>query len=138
MGRRVDNTVELPLRTQEDVVLVRQKTRSQAVAIGLSLVDQTKFVTAASELARNTVIHGGGGTVRLEIVEASLKRGIRLTFEDQGPGIRDVEQALRDGYTTGTGMGLGLGGARRLASEFKIDSKPGVGTKVSITQWTKQ
>jgi serine/threonine-protein kinase RsbT len=138
MGRRVDNTVELPLRTQEDVVFVRQKTRSQAVAIGLSLVDQTKFVTAASELARNTVIHGGGGTVRLEIVEASLKRGIRLTFEDQGPGIRDVEQALRDGYTTGTGMGLGLGGARRLASEFKIDSKPGVGTKVSITQWTKQ
>ena len=138
MGRRVDNTVELPLRTQEDVVLVRQKTRSQAVAIGLSLVDQTKFVTAASELARNTVIHGGGGTVRLEIVEASLKRGIRLTFEDQGPGIRDVEQALRDGYTTGTGMGLGLGGARRLASEFLIDSKPGVGTKVSITQWTKQ
>jgi len=138
MGRRVDNTVELPLRTQEDVVLVRQKTRSQAVAIGLSLVDQTKFVTAASELARNTVIHGGGGTVRLEIVEASLKRGIRLTFEDQGPGIRDVEQALRDGYTTGTGMGLGLGGARRLASEFMIDSKPGVGTKVSITQWTKQ
>src|SRR6478672_7036442 len=117
MGRRVDNTVELPLRTQEDVVLVRQKTRSQAVAIGLSLVDQTKFVTAASELARNTVIHGGGGTVTLEIVEASLKRGIRLTFEDQGPGIRDVEQALRDGYTTGTGMGLGLGGARRLASE---------------------
>ena len=138
MGRRVDNTVEFPLRTQEDVVLVRQKTRSQAVAIGLSLVDQTKFVTAASELARNTVIHGGGGTVRLEIVEASLKRGIRLTFEDQGPGIRDVEQALRDGYTTGTGMGLGLGGARRLASEFMIDSKPGVGTKVSITQWTKQ
>jgi len=138
MGRRVDNTVEFPLRTQEDVVLVRQKTRSQAVAIGLSLVDQTKFVTAASELARNTVIHGGGGTVRLEIVEASLKRGIRLTFEDQGPGIRDVEQALRDGYTTGTGMGLGLGGARRLASEFMIDSKPGVGTKVTITQWTKQ
>jgi serine/threonine-protein kinase RsbT len=138
MGRRVDNTVELPLRNQEDVVLVRQKTRSHGGAIGLSLVDLKKFVTAASELARNTVIHGGGGTVRLEIVEASLKRGIRLTFEDQGPGIRDVEQALRDGYTTGTGMGLGLGGARRLASEFKIDSKPGVGTKVSITQWTKQ
>lgn len=138
MRRHVDKTVELPLRTQEDVVLVRQRTRSQAVAIGLSLVDQTKFVTAASELARNTVIHGGGGTARLEMVEALSKRGIRLTFEDQGPGIRDIEQALRDGYTTGTGMGLGLGGARRLASEFMIDSKPGVGTIVVITQWTKQ
>jgi serine/threonine-protein kinase RsbT len=134
----VDTTFELPLRSQEDVVLVRQKTRSQAVAIGLSLVDQTKFVTAASELARNTVIHGGGGIARLEMVEALPKRGIRLTFEDQGPGIRDIEQALRDGYTTGSGMGLGLGGARRLASEFFIDSKPGVGTKVIITQWTRQ
>lgn len=134
----MDTTVELQLRTQEDVVLVRQTTRSQAVAIGLSLVDQTKFVTAASELARNTVIHGGGGIARLEMVEALPKRGIRLTFEDHGPGIRDIEQALRDGYTTGTGMGLGLGGARRLASEFRIDSKPGVGTKVIITQWTKQ
>jgi len=108
------------------------------VAIGLSLVDQTKFVTAASELARNTVIHGGGGIARLEMIEAHPKRGIRLTFEDQGPGIRDIEQALRDGYTTGSGMGLGLGGARRLASEFTIDSKPGVGTIVVITQWTKQ
>ena len=134
----MDKTVELPLRTQEDVVLVRQKTRSQAVELGLSLVDQTKFVTAASELARNTVIHGGGGIAKLEMVEAPPKRGIRLTFEDQGPGIRDIEQALRDGYTTGTGMGLGLGGARRLASEFMIDSMPGVGTKVVITQWTKQ
>ena len=134
----MDTTVEIPLRTQEDVVLVRQKTRSQAVAIGLSLVDQTKFVTAASELARNTVIHGGGGIAKLELVEALSKRGVRLTFEDQGPGIRDIEQALRDGYTTGTGMGLGLGGARRLASEFMIDSTPGVGTKVIITQWTKQ
>ena len=134
----MDTTFELPLRSQEDVVFVRQKTRSQAVAIGLSLVDQTKFVTAASELARNTVIHGGGGIVKLEIVEALPKRGIRLTFEDQGPGIRDIEQALRDGYTTGTGLGLGLGGARRLANDFFIDSKPGVGTKVIITQWTKQ
>jgi len=134
----VDTTFEIALRTQEDVVLVRQRTRSQAVAIGLSLVDQTKFVTAASELARNTVIHGGGGIARLEMIEAHPKRGIRLTFEDQGPGIRDIEQALRDGYTTGNGMGLGLGGARRLASEFTIDSKPGVGTIVVITQWTKQ
>ena len=134
----MDTTFEIALRTQEDVVLVRQRTRSQAVAIGLSLVDQTKFVTAASELARNTVIHGGGGIARLEMIEAHPKRGIRLTFEDQGPGIRDIEQALRDGYTTGNGMGLGLGGARRLASEFTIDSKPGVGTIVVITQWTKQ
>ena len=134
----MDTTFEIALRTQEDVVLVRQRTRSQAVAIGLSLVDQTKFVTAASELARNTVIHGGGGIARLEMIEAHPKRGIRLTFEDQGPGIRDIEQALRDGYTTGSGMGLGLGGARRLASEFTIDSKPGVGTIVVITQWTKQ
>ena len=134
----MDKPVELQLRTQEDVVLVRQKTRSQAVALGLSLVDQTKFVTAASELARNTVIHGGGGIVRLEMVESLPKRGIRLTFEDQGPGIRDIEQALRDGYTTGTGMGLGLGGARRLASDFMIDSKLGVGTIVIITQWTKE
>lgn len=128
---------ELPLRAQEDVVVVRQAVRTQAVAIGLSLVDQTKLVTAASELARNTVIHGGGGKATLEVIEAP-KRGIRLTFEDQGPGIRDIEQAMRDGFTTGSGLGLGLGGARRLTSEFAIESKPGVGTKIVITHWTKQ
>lgn len=130
--------VELPVRSQEDVVSIRQITRSQAVAIGLSLIDQTKFVTAASELARNTVIHGGGGTARIEIIENGQRRGIRLTFEDQGPGIRDLEQALRDGFTTGNGLGLGLGGARRLAGEFNIESVPGQGTRVVILQWAKQ
>ena len=134
----MDKPVELPLRVQEDVVLVRQTVRSHAVSIGLSLVDQTKLVTAASELARNTVIHGHGGTARLEVIQNSVKRGIRLTFDDQGPGIRDIEAALRDGYTTGNGLGLGLGGARRLTSEFAIESKPGVGTRVVITQWSKQ
>jgi serine/threonine-protein kinase RsbT len=112
--------------------------RSKAVSIGLSLVDQTKLVTAASELARNTVVHGGGGTAKLEVVQGSTKRGIRLTFEDHGPGIPDIERALSDGYTTGNGLGLGLGGSRRLTNEFSIESKPGVGTKIVITQWTKQ
>jgi serine/threonine-protein kinase RsbT len=134
----VDKTVELPLRAQEDVVSVRQTVRSHAVAIGLSLVDQTKLVTAASELARNTVVHGGGGTARLEVIQEANRRGIRLTFEDHGPGIRDVEQALTDGYSTGNGLGLGLGGARRLTNEFAIESKLGAGTRVVITQWTKK
>ena len=134
----MDKTVELPLRAQEDVVSVRQSVRSHAVAIGLSLVDQTKLVTAASELARNTVVHGGGGTAKLEVIQESTRRGIRLTFDDQGPGIRDLEQALRDGYSTGNGLGLGLGGARRLTNEFAIESKPGVGTRVVITQWAKR
>jgi len=134
----VDKTVELPLRAQEDVVSVRQTVRSHAVAIGLSLVDQTKLVTAASELARNTVVHGGGGTARLEVIQEANRRGVRLTFEDHGPGIRDVEQALKDGYSTGNGLGLGLGGARRLTNEFAIESKPGAGTRVVITQWTKK
>ncbi len=138
MGQSVDKPVEMPLRAQEDVVSVRQAVRAQAVAIGLSLVDQTKLVTAASELARNTVIHGGGGRAKLELVQAPPKRGIRLTFEDEGPGIPDIERALRDGYTTGNGLGLGLGGARRLTSEFSIESKPGQGTKIIVTQWTKQ
>lgn len=134
----MDNEIELPLRKQEDVVSVRQLARSHAVAIGLSLVDQTKFVTAASELARNTVIHAGGGTAKLEVIHEAARRGIRLTFEDHGPGISDIDQALKDGFTTGTGLGLGLGGARRLANEFAIQSKPGVGTRIVITQWTKQ
>ena len=134
----MDKTIELPLRAQDDVVAVRQAVRSQAVSIGLSLVDQTKLVTAASELARNTVIHGGGGTATLEVIQESSKRGIRLTFEDRGPGIRDIELALKDGFTTGNGLGLGLGGARRLTSAFSIESTPGVGTKIVITQWAKQ
>lgn len=125
------------LKAQEDVVFVRQSVRSYAVALGLSLVDQTKLVTAASELARNTVTHGGGGKVRVEVVEQSSRRGIRLTFEDQGPGIADIERALQDGYTTGAGLGLGLGGAKRLTNEFAIESTPGIGTRVVITQWTR-
>jgi serine/threonine-protein kinase RsbT len=135
--RTVDKTVDLRLQAQEDVVSVRQSVRSYAVALGLSLVDQTKLVTAASELARNTVMHGGGGTMKLEVIEQNSRRGIRLTFEDRGPGIADIERALQDGYTTGAGLGLGLGGAKRLANEFAIESTLGAGTKVVITQWIK-
>jgi serine/threonine-protein kinase RsbT len=128
---------EIALQAQEDVVTVRQAVRTSAVQIGLSLVEQTKLVTAASELARNTVIHGGGGTARLELVEQAARHGIRLTFEDRGPGIPDIPRALQDGYTTGAGLGLGLGGSKRLVNEFSIDSSPGRGTRVVITQWSK-
>ena len=123
------------VHSDEDVVRVRQVTRQWAVEIGFSLVEQTKIVTAASELARNTLIHGGGGTAQLQEVEGGGRRGLRLTFEDKGPGIADVSQALRDGYTTGSGLGLGLGGARRLSSTFDITSTPGEGTRVRITRW---
>ena len=126
----------LSLRSSEDVVLVRQAVRAAAVDLRFSLVDQTKIVTAASELGRNTLDYGGGGTVRLQVLQDGGRRGIRLTFEDKGPGITDVERALKDGYTTGGGLGLGLGGARRLSSEFSIDSRPGEGTRVTITRWT--
>jgi serine/threonine-protein kinase RsbT len=129
----LDETLEI--RTADDVVKVRQAVRSWSVKIGMSLVDQTKVVTAASELARNTLDYGGGGTVQIETMNNGRKPGIRLTFEDQGPGIPDIEVALRDGYTTGTGLGLGLSGARRLSSEFEIFSTPGVGTKIVITRW---
>jgi serine/threonine-protein kinase RsbT len=131
----VVKSVELPLRAQEDVVVVRQNARSLAVEIGLTIVDQTKIVTAASELARNTVIHGGGGRAILEIVKDGPKQGLRLVFQDAGPGISDVDRAMQDGYTTGGGLGLGLGGSRRLCSEFTIESKVGVGTRVTITRW---
>jgi serine/threonine-protein kinase RsbT len=123
------------VRDSDDVVKVRQAVREWAVACGFSLVDQTKVVTAASELARNAVLYGGGGTVRLESLNDGVRRGLRLVFEDQGPGIPDVDQALRDGFTTGAGLGLGLGGARRLVNDFHIDSKPGSGTRVTITRW---
>ena len=134
----MNKPIEVPLKAQEDVVAVRQLTRSQAVALGFSLVDQTKFVTAASELARNTVVHGGGGIARIELVENGPVKGIRLTCEDQGPGIPNIERALRDGFTTGNGLGLGLGGAKRLANEFHIESSLGAGTRVVITHWAKR
>ena len=124
---------ELPIRTGDDVVRVRQAVRAKASAARLSLVDQTKLITAASELARNTLDYGGGGFVLA--VEAVGRRGLRLTFVDQGPGIPDVATALKDGFSTGKGMGLGLGGARRLSNEFFIHSKPGEGTKVVIARW---
>jgi serine/threonine-protein kinase RsbT len=125
----------LAIRLSDDVVRVRQLTRSFAVEVGLSLVDQTKIVTASSELARNMLDYGGGGEVMIELVDQGARRGLRLTFEDKGPGIADIEQALKDGYTSGKGMGLGLGGAKRLCNEFSIESKPGAGTKVSIARW---
>jgi serine/threonine-protein kinase RsbT len=125
----------MSIRSSEDVVRVRQIARELAVAQGLSLVDQTKIVTAASELARNTLDHGGGGTVKLETINSEARRGLRLTFEDQGPGIPDIELALKDGYTTGGGLGLGLSGAKRLSNEFEIFSRVGEGTRVTITRW---
>jgi serine/threonine-protein kinase RsbT len=128
-------TERLEIRQSDDVVRVRQLARTLAVEVGLGLVDQTKIVTASSELARNTLDYGGGGEVMVEIVDQGGRRGLRLTFEDKGPGIADTEQALKDGYTTGKGMGLGLGGAKRLCNEFSIASKPGEGTKVSIARW---
>jgi serine/threonine-protein kinase RsbT len=128
-------TDALPVRGTEDVVLVRQAVRTWAIDLGFSLVDQTKVVTAASELARNTVVYGGGGIVTLETLANGPRRGLRLTFLDEGPGIKDVEQALKDGFTTGTGLGLGLSGAKRLSNEFEIVSTLGQGTRVSITRW---
>jgi serine/threonine-protein kinase RsbT len=125
----------LPIRSDADVVQVRQAVRNLAVELKFGLVDQTKVVTAASELARNTLDHGGGGEVLLEVIEDGSRQGLRMTFEDTGPGIRDIEQAMRDGYTSGKGMGLGLGGAKRLTHEFSIQSEAGVGTKVTITRW---
>jgi serine/threonine-protein kinase RsbT len=126
----------MPLRTSDDVVRVRQAVRARAVAIGFSLVDQTKIVTAASEIARNTVDYGGGGEMRVEVLRNGQRRGVRLTFSDAGPGIRDIDQAMRDGYTTGNGLGLGLSGAKRLCNEFNIKSQPGSGTTITIARWT--
>jgi serine/threonine-protein kinase RsbT len=125
----------VPIRTGEDVVRVRQEVRRFAIEAGLGLVDQTKIVTAASELARNTLDYGKGGQAVMEIVQNGARRGVRISFEDDGPGIADIEVALKDGYTSGKGMGLGLGGAKRLASEFSIESKLGEGTKVVIARW---
>lgn len=123
------------VQTSDDVVAIRQAVRQRAIELGFNLVEQTKIVTAASELARNTVQHGGGGRVTIEGVEQLGRRGLRLTFEDQGPGIPDVDLAMRDGYSTGGGLGLGLSGARRLSNEFSISSEPGKGTRIAITRW---
>lgn len=132
---QVLDSESMQLRSSEDIVLVRQAVRKKALALGFGLVDQTKVVTASSELARNTIDYGGGGTVQLELIQNERRTGLRLVFEDQGPGIPDIELALTDGYTSGNGLGLGLSGAKRLSHEFEIFSKPGEGTKVSITRW---
>ena len=124
----------LPVAAEPDMVAVRRRVREVSAQVGLSLVDQTKLVTAASELARNTLIYGGGGTMQLESLNGP-RLGVRLTFVDNGPGIANVDLAFRDGFTTGTGLGLGLGGSKRLVNEFEIDSKPGKGTRVAVTRW---
>ncbi|WP_395853809.1 anti-sigma regulatory factor [Cystobacter fuscus] len=125
----------MPIRSSQDLVLVRQAVRTWSAELKFSLVEQTKMVTAASELARNTLDYGGGGNVILQMVQDGIRRGLRLSFEDQGPGIPDVELALRDGYTSGGGMGLGLGGSKRLVNDFEIVSKVGEGTRVTVTRW---
>jgi serine/threonine-protein kinase RsbT len=125
----------MPLRNSDDVVRVRQAVRARAIAAGFSLVDQTKIVTAASEVGRNTVVYGGGGTLRIELLRDGRRTGVRLTFTDQGPGIADIAKAMTDGYTTGGGLGLGLSGAKRLSNEFAITSTPGIGTVVTLARW---
>jgi serine/threonine-protein kinase RsbT len=131
----VTRTEKLPVHASEDIVRVRQAVRAWAVQLGFNLVDQTKIVTAASELARNTLVHGGGGQMECAPVDKGGARGLRLAFSDEGPGIADLDQALVDGYTSGEGLGMGLGGARRLVHEFAIDSRPGSGTTVTVTSW---
>jgi serine/threonine-protein kinase RsbT len=131
----VEQFRELALGSQDDVVLVRQAVRSAAIGIGLNLIDQTKIVTAASELARNTVVYGGGGLARVETIREANRQGLRLIFEDKGPGIADIDLAMKDGFTSGSGLGLGLGGAKRLSNEFQIESRPGEGTRVTIARW---
>lgn len=135
-GLRTGRTT-LPLRSDEDVVNLRKQVRERAVAIALSLVDQTKLVTAASELARNTIKYGGGGEVHLDALADGIRQGIGLIFVDNGPGIPDIDLALRDGYTTGGGLGLGLSGSKRLCDEFAIDTRPGEGTAVFVVKWKR-
>ncbi|MFI5489527.1 ATP-binding protein [Micromonospora echinaurantiaca] len=125
------------IQSDEDVVRVRQLVRTVAVAAKLSLVDQTKLVTAASELARNTLVYGGGGSVEVSVVDNGRRRGVRILFADSGPGIVDLDLALTDGYTTGGGLGLGLSGARRLVDEFDIQTAAGAGTRVTVTKWSR-
>jgi len=125
----------IPIQNSSDVVLARQKVRQWAQELRFTLVDQTKLVTAASELARNTLDHGKGGHMIIDVVENLAKTGLQLVFEDRGPGIPDIQAALRDGFTTGTGMGLGLGGSKRLVSDFDIQSQPGQGTRITVVRW---
>lgn len=131
----VQRSETMSIKTAADVVLVRQAVRKLAVEQGLSLVDQTKIVTAASELARNTLDYGGGGQLQLETIQEGNRRGVRLTFEDKGPGIPDIELALKDGFTTGGGLGMGLSGSKRLVNEFNIVSRVGEGTIITIAKW---
>jgi serine/threonine-protein kinase RsbT len=131
----ISRTETISVRAQHDIVNVRQMVRSWCMTMGMGLVDLTKIVTAASEIARNTVEYGGGGTLTLEDVRDGIKQGVRLIFADQGPGIPDIAVAMTDGYTSGNGMGLGLGGTKRLVDNFEIESTPGVGTRVAITKW---
>ena len=131
----VEKSATMPIKAAEDVVRVRQAVRVQAVEAGFSLVDQTKLVTAASEIARNTLEYGGGGDVLIETLRDGIRRGLRLTFTDQGPGIADIPRAMTDGYTSGGGLGLGLSGAKRLSNEFDIQSAPGKGTRVMLGRW---
>ena len=135
MTGTVQRTEVLPIKDSSDVVFVRQRVRVWAIELKLSLVDQTKIVTAASELGRNTLEHGGGGELEIAEVVNGIRKGIRLTFSDKGPGIADVKQALTDGFTTKQGMGLGLGGSKRLMNEFEINTTPGKGTTVTVIRW---
>ena len=131
----VSKTESHPVQNEHDIVLARQIVRRLCVELSFGLVDQTKMVTAASELARNTVVYGGGGTLLCESLSEGIRRGLRLTFQDAGPGIADISLAMKDGWTSGKGMGLGLSGAKRLVNEFEIDSAPGRGTRVTVTRW---
>jgi serine/threonine-protein kinase RsbT len=135
MATTTTKSETLPIRSETDIVQVRQVVRTWCAGLGFSLVEQTKMVTAASELARNTYGHGGGGDVRLESLADGSRKGLRLTFQDRGRGIPDITLAMRDGYTTGGGLGMGLPGAKRLVTEFDIASKVGEGTRVTIARW---
>jgi len=130
-----DTNGTMPLRSEADIVASRQKVRVLTQQLKFSLVDQTKMITAASELSRNTVVHGGGGDMRWELLDDGIRRGLRLHFEDTGPGIPDTKLALTDGWTSGGGMGLGLPGSKRLVQDFELHTAPGQGTRVSITRW---
>jgi serine/threonine-protein kinase RsbT len=135
MQARLAATTSIPIRSDADLAWVRQQVRQAAADIGLSLVQQTKLITAASELARNTLVHGGGGSMDLNMLDNGQEQGVQASFTDEGPGIRDIETAMTDGYTTGGGLGLGLSGAKRLVQDFHIDSRPGQGTTVTIAVW---